>query len=75
MKDARFDKAVLESLTEDELALLYLLYHKLFNREVDLRCVFVQPVLSKIKEKDHNLTLEGKEARDRLVEKIEAYYK
>jgi|GEM_PF-6147041 len=74
MKGVRFDKPVLESLSEDELSLLYLLYHKLFNRKVDLRSVFVQPVLNKIKEKDHQLTEEGIKIRDSIVKKVENYY-
>jgi hypothetical protein len=69
----RFDKRVLESLNEDELALLYLLYHKLFNRDIDLRSVFVQPVIDKIQNAKH-LTEEGCKVRDNIIKKIESYY-
>lgn len=70
----RFDKHILEQLSEDELSLLYLLYHKLFNRDVDLRSVFVQPVLNKIKGADEKLNEQGRKIRDNIVKKIEAYY-
>jgi len=69
----RFDRAVLEQLTEEELSLLYLMYHKLFNREIDLRSVFVQPVINKIKKID-TLTEEGCKVRDNIIKKIEQYY-
>lgn len=69
----RFDKKLLDSLTEDELALLYLLYYKIFDKKIDLRCVFVQPVLSKIKERT-DLNTDGIKVRDILVKKIEDYY-
>lgn len=70
----RFDRHILEQLSEDELSLLYLLYHKLFNRDVDLRSVFVQPVLNKIKDADEKLNEQGRKVRDNIVKKIEAYY-
>lgn len=69
----RFDKGILDQLTEDELALLYLLYHKLFDKTIDLRSVFVQPVLSKIQTAKH-LTSEGIQVRDNIVNKINSYY-
>ena len=69
----RFDKGVLDQLTEDELSLLYLLYHELFNRTIDLRSVFVQPVLAKIKN-TNKLNEEGIIVRDNIVKKIEQYY-
>lgn len=70
----RFDRHILEQLSEDELSLLYLLYHKLFNRDVDLRSVFVQPVLNKIKDADEKLNEQGRKVRDNIVKKIEMYY-
>lgn len=70
----RFDKHILEQLSEDELSLLYLLYHKLFNRDIDLRSVFVQPVLYKIKDADDKLNEQGRKVRDNIVKKIESYY-
>lgn len=69
----RFDKAVLDQLNEDELSLLYLLYYKLFDRTIDLRSVFVEPVLARIKNAKH-LNEEGVKVRDSIVNKIESYY-
>ena len=77
MANERFDKHVLESLSEDELALLYMMHNKLFDREhVDLRCVFVQPVISEIQSTESTamLTSEGQGARDRIVGKVCSYY-
>lgn len=69
----RFHKHALEQLSEDELALLYTMYHRLFDKQVDLRCVFVQPVLNKIRSCT-NLNEEGCKVRDNIVNKIEGYY-
>ena len=77
MANERFDKHVLESLSEDELSLLYMMHSKLFDREhVDLRSVFVQPVLAEIQTSNSTtmLTSEGQGARDRIVSKVCSYY-
>ena len=73
LRNARFDKRFLETLNEDELSLLYLLYHKIFNRTIDLRCVFVQPVLSRIQQRS-DLNVQGCVVRDKIVDKVHQYY-
>ena len=78
MANERFDKHVLETLNEDELALLYMMHSKLFDREhVDLRSVFVQPVMAEIQSSNATsmLTSEGVEARDRVVSKVCNYFR
>jgi hypothetical protein len=73
LRTARFDRQFLELLNEDELSLLYMLYHKIFQRTIDLRCVFVQPVLNRIKQRD-DLNEEGVQVRNNIIEKAKHYY-
>jgi len=76
MRLQRFDIHILESLHEDELALLYMLYNKLFDREhVDLRSVIVSPVIAKLRDYNDELTADGIKVRDSIIKKVEEYFK
>ena len=69
----RFTRPFLDTLTEDELAIIQFIYHRHTNRVIDLRCVKVVPLFEMILATD-SLTQEGMRVMSSAFLKIAEEY-